>query len=341
MMQKESPTALDIRIKIDPENPDLIEIRVEGKDYEVFLKAPQTGSQDADTHHHEHHHTHATSERPGHPNEMRTQERTAAEESHSSRSKALLRRQVTLGLATFTFLILFEALFAFLTQNDHQAVLREHASWLLYLDLTVVSLVATIGYLRMYRYAQTNHMTSMMIGMTIGMQVGMMTGGIIGANDGYFVGAMVGVILGTVLGVSTSWCCGPMAITQSLMSAVMGGTMGAMIVTMMPSEKLEIFMPLFTALNFAILVWFTRLFFRECVIGEQCRLLKPMSFGSMLATSLATVIGLYGLMALKPNPTAQLDTSNSPFHIDEVTPTRQSQPDAPKEMTCGGSMMKK
>jgi hypothetical protein len=171
----------------------------------------------------------------------------------------------------------------------------------------------------------------------------MMTGGVIGAADGYFIGAMVGVVLGTLLGLSTSWCCGPMAITQSLMSAVMGGTMGAMIVTMMPTERLGVFMPLFTGLNLAILVWFTRLFFKDCVIGEHCVLLKPMSFRNMLTTSLITVFSLYGLMTLKPDATPtesdSLADRLNPFHVEKIS-SKPAKVEPPSEMTCGGSMMK-
>jgi len=169
-----------------------------------------------------------------------------------------------------------------------------------------------------------------------------MTGGVIGATDGYFIGAMVGVGLGTLLGLGTSWCCGPMAITQSLMSAVMGGTMGAMIVSMMPPDKLNFFMPLFTVLNLAILVWFTRLFFKDCVIGEHCDLLRPMNLGTMLGTSVTAVAILSGLMLLNPRTPSviqreALDKIN-PFKADDLPNSKPKNSKNSGEMNCGTSM---
>ncbi len=197
-------------------------------------------------------------------------------------------------------MILLEALIEFSFFQDNPDLLDQFGWWIFYLDVTVVSLVIMIGYLRSYRYAKTNHMISMMIGMTVGMQVGMMIGGVIGATDGYFTGVIVGVGLGTLLGVGTAWCCGPMAITQALMSAVMGGTMGSMIVAMMPPEKLFIFMPIFTLLNIAILIWFSFLFFRDCVVGEQCAIGKAVPLWMTSLISCIAVGGLGGLMVVNP-----------------------------------------
>lgn len=246
------------------------------------------------------------------------------------------------GVSTLIILLISQAALAALILKDHRVPIWNFAPWTLYLDLTVVSLVATIGYLRMYRYAQTNHMTGMMIGMTVGMQVGMMTGGVIGATDGYFAGAMVGVGLGTLLGLTTSWCCGPMAITQSLMSAVMGGTMGAMIVSMMPPDQLNFFMPLFTLLNLAILIWFTRLFFKDCVIGEHCDLLRPMNLATMLGTSVTAVTILSGLMLLNPKNSSLVQVEVleklNPFRADEMLDPPQEKSKSSGEMNCGGSM---
>ena len=252
----------------------------------------------------------------------------------------ILIKQFYNGLFTLVLLIGIEWISERLFFQENDELLEAYALWFFYLDLTVVCLVVTIGYLRSYRYGQTNHMISMMIGMTVGMQVGMMIGGVIGATDGYFIGALVGVGLGTFLGVATSWCCGPMAITQSLMSGVMGGTMGAMIVTMMPGENLSLFMPLFTLLNIAVLGWFTYLFFKDCVIGKLCQLHKPTPFWITLLTSVIAVGSLGGLMVLNPKHALhfKVDASGpSQENPLSATPMKESTPTVP-EMKCGGKM---
>ena len=219
---------------------------------------------------------------------------------NTSEGRKLLMRQLANGHVVLFLLILLECAVEFVWFRRDLELLDRYALWIFYLDVTVVSLATTIGYLRTYRYAKTNHMTGMMIGMTVGMQVGMMTGGVVGATDGYFLGAVIGVLLGTFFGVATSWCCGPMAITQGLMSGVMGGTMGSMIIAMMPSEKLAFFMPMFTLLNLSILGWFVYLFFRDCVVGEHCPVLSPMSLGTLFLTSSVAVTVLTVLMVLGP-----------------------------------------
>lgn len=259
--------------------------------------------------------------------------------------KKLLFAQTRNGIITIAMLLVFEVLAEALWFQRDPNLLEKFGWWIFYLDVSVVSLVVMIGYLRSYRYASTNHMISMMIGMTVGMQVGMMTGGVIGATDGYFMGALVGVGLGTLLGVGTAWCCGPMAITQALMSAVMGGTMGSMIVAMMPPEKLLIFMPVFTLLNIAILIWFSFLFFKDCVIGERCMLGRVVPFWMTLLVSLLTVSGLGGLMLLNPGHAKHFKSpeedrasiDRNPFRAKELQKTQEKMPDS-KEMSCGAEM---
>jgi|GEM_PF-3126122 len=274
-----------------------------------------------------------------HLNEHRSQEHQPCKGS-TARDKGILVRQFYNGLFALSLLIGVELLMEFLFFRNSSILLEAYAPWFFYLDITVVCLVVTIGYLRSYRYGEVNHMISMMIGMTVGMQVGMMIGGVIGATDGYFIGAFVGVVLGTFLGVATSWCCGPMAITQSLMSGVMGGTMGAMIVTMMPGENLSIFMPLFTLINIAVLGWFTYLFFRDCVVGELCQLHKPTPLWITLLTSLIAVGSLGGLMVLNPKHSLhfKVDVDDPPQENPfSATHMKESSPSVP-EMNCGGKM---
>lgn len=275
----------------------------------------------------------------------------AAEDLSNDSQKAqvvgrqLLLAQTRNGLITIAMLVLVEVLLEVLLFQEDPNLLEQFGWWIFYLDVSVVSLVVMIGYLRSYRYASANHMISMMIGMTVGMQVGMMTGGVIGATDGYFMGAIVGVGLGTLLGVGTAWCCGPMAITQALMSAVMGGTMGSMIVAMMPPEKLLVFMPVFTLLNIAILLWFSFLFFKDCVIGERCVLGRVVPFWVTFLISSLTVGGLGGLMVVNPGHAKHFkspdndvtDASANPFGSKEIQKTGRPTP-ASGGMSCGASM---
>ena len=331
-MSAEKDPHFEVHLRFDRSRMTLVGIEFDGKEYDVALKTSEAeNAPRAHQHHHE-----SPIQGSGSPT------KDLIRDQHDQTSKHLLLRQLFFGVSTLILLLLIQAGLASLTLKDQKGLIWDFAPWTLYLDVTVVSLVATIGYLRMYRYAQTNHMTSMMIGMTVGMQVGMMTGGVIGATDGYFAGAMVGVGLGTLLGLTTSWCCGPMAITQSLMSAVMGGTMGAMIVSMMPQDQLNLFMPLFTTLNLAILIWFTRLFFRDCVIGEQCVLLKPMGLGAMLGTSVTAVTILSGLILLNPKTPSILQKELlgqlNPFRADEVLTPTEENTKKPGEMGCGGTM---
>lgn len=118
--------------------------------------------------------------------------------------------------------------------------------------------------------------------------------------------------------------------------------MGAMIVSMMPPDQLSLFMPLFTVLNLAILTWFTRLFFKDCVIGEHCDLLRPMNLGTMLGTSVTAVTILSGLMLLNPKTPSLVQKEIlgklNPFQADEVLTTSDKNSKSSAEMSCGGTM---
>jgi hypothetical protein len=229
--------------------------------------------------------------------------------------------------------------------NRDPTFLDRYGWWILYLDISVVALVATLGYLRSYLYANANHMVGMMIGMTIGMQVGAMIGGVLGATNGFFVGSMVGMTLGSLYGVVTAWRCGPMAVMHGLMSGVMGGTMGAMVVMMMLPDHVLVFMPLFTTANLLILVWFSRLFYQECVIGARCQMDRPMSLLNMLGVTTLTVGFLTALMVAGPKgpmvwtgqkrPLIGDEPTGNPFSLQDGAPTRNK---APGEMSCGGMM---
>ena len=274
------------------------------------------------------------------------------EQASAVEGRRILTRHMIHGLVTLSLLFLLHGVAYWFYYRHDPAFLPRMGWWIFYLDVTVVSLVAALGYLRSYRYANVHHGISMMIGMTVGMQVGMMTGSVLGATNGFFIGAMVGMGLGSICAVTTSWCCGPMAVTQGLMAGVMGGTMGAMILAMMSPEKILLFMPAFTLLNVAILVWFSYLFYTECVITRTCALRKPMGLAAMLGISVVVVGALGSLMlsSVKGNsedhghahahdPAAQGD---NPFSVKEAEPagTATGGGKAGAEMSCGGAMKK-
>jgi hypothetical protein len=114
---------------------------------------------------------------------------------------------------------------------------------------------------------------------------------------------------------------------------------------MMPPEKLLIFMPVFTLLNIAILIWFSFLFFKDCVIGERCMLGRVVPFWMTLLVSLLTVSGLGGLMLLNPGHAKHFKSpeedrasiDRNPFRAKELQKTQEKMPDS-KEMSCGAEM---
>ena len=189
-------------------------------------------------------------------------------------------------------------------------------------------------------------MIGMVIGMTIGMQVGTMIGGVLGATNGFFVGSIVGMSLGSLYGVVTAWCCGPMAVMHGLMAGVMGGTMGAMVVVMMIPDHVLIFMPIFTTINLLILIWFTYLFYRECVVADHCQVNKPIRFVNMISISLLTVGFLTALMIVGPKGPMVWKGQKRTAVGDQPTANpfsfREGQPSADtakgSEMTCGAMM---
>ena len=261
--------------------------------------------------------------------------------------KSLLAELLRNSLLTLFALITLQlAVYHFYLQHD-DTFMDRYGWWILYLDVSVVALVATLGYLRSYVYVNANHMIGMVIGMTIGMQVGTMIGGVLGATNGFFVGSIVGMSLGSLYGVVTAWCCGPMAVMHGLMAGVMGGTMGAMVVVMMIPDHVLIFMPIFTTINLLILIWFTYLFYRECVVADHCQVNKPIRFINMISISLLTVGFLTALMIVGPKGpmvwkgqkrTAVGDqpTAN-PFSLKEGQPSGGST-EKGSEMTCGAMM---
>ncbi|WP_277458480.1 hypothetical protein [Methylococcus capsulatus] len=233
---------------------------------------------------------------------------------------------------------------------DDPQFLDRYGCWMVYLDLSVVPLIAALGYLRSYIYAHASRMMGLVIGMTIGTQVGTMIGGVLGATNGFFVGAMVGMSLGTLYGALTAWCCGPMAVIHGLMAGVMGGTMGAMVVVMMIPDHVLIFMPVFTTVNRFILIWFTYLFYKEGVAAGKCQLRGPLTLTQLCAFSLLTIGLLSALMVLGPQgpmvwkgqkrAILDADVTENRFQPREFGEDSSSANRQEMEMACGTRMMK-
>lgn len=243
-------------------------------------------------------------------------------------------------------IILGQFLLARWSGTTHAHLEEHYGLWIFYLDVSVVALVSTLSYLRSYVYANAGHAVGMLIGMTIGMQIGTMVGGVLGATNGFFVGSMVGMGLGAFYGVLTAWCCGSMAVLHGLMGGVMGGPMGAMVVVMMMPDNVLIFMPFFTGINVLILICFTYIFYRECVVQGRCPARKPLGLPALLLTTVVTTTGLAALvlfgprgpMALEGSEVGNAESGNSenPF---EAAETRKGSSRGVPQMGCGAMMM--
>lgn len=267
--------------------------------------------------------------------------RPAKSDEPDHRERLFLHSRNT--VITFFVVLLVEFLIARWDVMGVSPLAERYGLWILYLDVSVVALMATVFYMRSYVYGRVTHMVGMLIGMTIGMQVGTMVGGVIGATNGFFLGAMIGMGLGSLSGVITAWCCGAMAVLHALMSGVMGGTMGAMVVVMMMPDHVLVFMPVFTALNILILICFTYIFYRECVLDDQCVSRHSLSLLPLLATCLLMTLGLSfliiagpkGPMASEERPLSMDAGTSNPFSLEghDHSGSRHM-----PEMGCGASM---
>lgn len=257
-------------------------------------------------------------------------------------------RLIRNAAVTLFLIILGQFLLARWAGPAHANLEEHYGLWIFYLDVSVVALVSTLSYLRSYIYANAGHTVGMLIGMTIGMQVGTMVGGVLGATNGFFVGSMVGMGLGAFYGVLTAWCCGSMAVLHGLMGGVMGGPMGAMVVVMMLPDNVLIFMPFFTGINVLILMCFTYIFYRECVVQGRCPTKKPLGFPALLLATLLTTTGLAALVLFGPRGAMALESSEvgSPASSDSENPfeAKETQKGASRrvpQMGCGAMMMER
>lgn len=246
------------------------------------------------------------------------------------------------------FLIIFgQFLLARWSGPAHDHLAERYGLWIFYLDVSVVALISTLSYLRSYIYANAGHAVGMLIGMTIGMQVGSMVGGVLGATNGFFMGSMIGMALGAFYGVLTAWCCGSMAVLHGLMGGVMGGPMGAMVVVMMLPDNVLIFMPFFTGINVLILMCFTYIFYRECVVGGRCPSRKPLGLTGLLLATVVTTTSLAALVLFGPRgPMAMQgsESGDSGTGTDNPFEAVEKQNGASRrfpQMGCGAMMMER
>lgn len=171
--------------------------------------------------------------------------------------------------------------------------------WLLYLDLSVAALGASIWYLASHKGTVTC-MTGMMIGMTVGMQTGMMLGAVMGGVNGFFIGAVIGMTLAVIAGTITGAVCGIMGAVQGMMTGIMAGTMGAMITVMMFSDHILAFMPYYMAINIVVLAGLVYLFFEEVVEGKKAVKKQPIGLPTFLSVCIILTTALSAIMIYGP-----------------------------------------
>ena len=212
---------------------------------------------------------------------------------------SMIGKTIGYGALTFLILALIQAIaYAGFLNNAIPNFLTHYVWWLIYLDISVATIGATIWYMSSYK-GNVTCMTGMMIGMTVGMQAGMMIGAVVGGSNGFFTGAMVGMTVAVIAGTLTGAVCGVMGAVQGMMSGVMAGTMGAMITVMMFTDHVFIFMPYYMIINVLILLGLIYLFYEEVVEGKKDVKKKPVDMISFVSacviiTAIITIIMIYG-----------------------------------------------
>lgn len=211
----------------------------------------------------------------------------------------MITKAFSYGFMAFVILLLLHTLaFIGFLNNNIPDFFGRYVWWLIYLDLSVAGIGATIWYMSSYKGTVTC-MTGMMIGMTVGMQAGMMIGAVVGGTNGFFTGAMVGMTVAVLAGTLTGAVCGIMGAVQGMMSGVMAGTMGAMITVMMFTDHVFIFMPYYMIINIVILIGLIYLFYEEVVEGKKDIKKQSQDFitfvsACIVITAIITIIMIYG-----------------------------------------------
>ncbi len=217
----------------------------------------------------------------------------------NSHKYEMIYKALAYASITFVILLLLQVIaFAGFLNSMIPNFFSHYAWWLLYLDLSIASIGATLWYMSSYKGTVTC-MTGMMIGMTVGMQAGMMVGAVVGGTNGFFTGAMVGMTVAVIAGTLTGAVCGVMGAVQGMMSGVMAGTMGAMITVMMFTDRVFIFMPYYMIINLIILFGLIYLYYEEVVEGKKDVKKKSMDFitfasACIIITAIIMVIMIYG-----------------------------------------------
>jgi hypothetical protein len=199
---------------------------------------------------------------------------------------------------SFIFLLILDIIAYFLVWNQMSNFVSKYAWWILYLDISVVTLGGALWYYASHK-GYVSCMASMMIGMTLGMQTGMMLGAVFGAVNGYFIGAMIGMLSGTIVGFITGRA-SIMGALQGMMSGLMGGTMGAMITVMMFTDHVLLFMPFYMLINVAILIGFLYMYHDEVIKDNKEVVKKHISFGTFAFWCIVTTIILSAVMIYAP-----------------------------------------
>ncbi len=200
------------------------------------------------------------------------------------------------ALGLFILLSFIELIFYLAIFKNIPGFFSKYLIWLIYLNLSVAFLSASLWHIFSYR-SKVTCMVGMMIGMTTGMQTGMMLGAVIGATNGFFTGALAGMVLGVIAGIFAGKCCGIMGIMEGMMAGVMGGTMGSMISVMMFSDNIHIFMPVYFVINLVIIVGLSYMFYEEAVENKSGVEKKPIDFSMLAALAvILTVILLFVIL---------------------------------------------
>jgi hypothetical protein len=199
---------------------------------------------------------------------------------------------------SFIMLLILDAVAYFLLFNQIPDFITKFSWWMLYLDLSIVTIGGALWYYASYK-GYVSCMASMMIGMTLGMQTGMMLGAVFGAVNGYFIGAMIGMLLGTVIGLITGRA-SIMGALQGMMSGLMGGTMGAMITVMMFTDHVLLFMPFYMLINVAILIGFVYMYHDEIIKDNKEVVKKHISFAVFSGLCILIAIILSAILIYAP-----------------------------------------
>ncbi|MBI5398586.1 heavy metal translocating P-type ATPase [Candidatus Woesearchaeota archaeon] len=199
---------------------------------------------------------------------------------------------------TFFILLLLEIGTYLALFDTHPAFLEIYGWWIFYITVAVVSIGSAMWHMKSYQATVTS-MVGMMLGMTFGMQTGMMIGTIIGVSNGLFVGGMTGMIVAVGVGFYNGKRCGIMGVLEGMMAGVMGGVMGSMIGTMFRVDHILYFMPVFMAINIAVMWGLSYMLFEEVVENKPTTKKVPVKFARffsycLIVVSLLAALILYG-----------------------------------------------